>query len=782
MNASAQIPDGKTKASDYSDAEIKTMIQKAESAGMSEGQVIQLAKARGMSDPEVEAFRSRVYALKNKDENNETQTNALITTELPKPIEPNTTQPQIVKPAPSPKPTTPSEVKPNTQTNRVATSWNIDNLFDAKRFPAFENGRSLKAPDQYIIGVGDEISVTVFGNSYFSQLSKVDSRGRIDLGASLGKIYVKGVAFKNLEPLVKSALRQKINLEGNQVEIDLAFSRQLSINVTGEVQRPGTFQVPAANTVFNLLVLSGGPTQNGTIRDIEVIRGGKKVYGFDVYEYLINPKNNLFLEDGDFVVIKPVNKKVQIQGGVLRPGSIELKDGESLESAIKFVGGFSTKADPNRMTLSRLNGVSRSVMPLSFENQKKSVELYDGDQIFVFEQKEELFNAVNIEGEIYFPGSYPLTKGQSVLDLLSSAGGLTRNANTEVGFVIRTYTDGSVDYLRLDLDSQTLSTFALQDKDKVVLFKKEYFKDKFSVEIRGEVRNPQSIPYSEGLTIKTLIDFAGGLNYRADITEVEILRSSVFTKEYILGERNKTIKIPVTFKSETGSLTDIPLQPEDIVVVREISNLNNRINVTVSGEWIHPGAYVLNKNTARVNDLFEISGGLTEFAYPGSAQLFRADGSQVVFNLKSAMRSPRSEYNYLLLDGDKLVVPVRPDVVMVANTDTLVGTSTILAPFIKGRRAGFYVRNYSLGFNREHRKRFLFTKDPAGNIHRSRHFGLFVLTPKIKPGSQILFQPTPLKKEKPEKPQKEMDWNKAFESITVKLTAIATLWVLVSRI
>ena len=879
INASAQIPGGKTKASDYSDAEIKTMIQKAESAGMSEGQVIQLAKARGMSDAEVEAFRARVNAIKNKDENKATQeslkkqtkTDAPITTELPKPIEPNTTKPQKVKPAPTPKPTTPSEVRPNTKTNRVATSWNIDNLFDAKRFPAFENGRSLRAPDQYIIGVGDEISVTVFGNSYFNQLSKVDSRGRIDLGASMGKVYVKGVAFKNLERLVKSALRQKISLAGNQVEIDLAFSRQLSINVTGEVQRPGTFQVPAANTVFNLLVLSGGPTKNGTIRDIEVIRGGKKVYRFDVYEYLINPQNNLFLEDGDFVVIKPVNKKVQIQGGVLRPGSIELRDGETLEDAIKFAGGFSTKADPNRMTLSRLNGVSRSVMPLNFENQKTSVELYDGDQIFVFEQKEEVFNAINIEGEVYFPGSYPLTKGLSVLDLLSSAGGLTRNANTEVGFVIRTYTDGSVDYLRLDLDSSTLKafalqdkdkvvlftqsyfkdqesvsisgsvrkpqsfpfkpgltildmieycggltpeantevgfvirtytdgsvdylrldldsstlkTFALQDKDKMVLFNKDYFKDKFNVEIRGEVRKPTSIPYKEGLTLNTLLEYAGGFRYSADVTQVEILRSEVFDSAFSIGDVNKTIriKVPTQVVNGTPTLSNVFLHPTDIVLVRRISNLNDRIGVSLSGEVKHPGAYVLAKGENRVDNLLKQCGGFTRFAYPAAAQLYRANGQQVVFDLKKANRFNTSKYNYFLRDGDRIVVPTKPDVVFLPNTDTLRNNQSLIAPY-SGGRAGYYMRNYSLGFDKDHLKRRLYVEHPGGQVKRSRHFGLFVLTPKVKAGSKIKFQPSPVKTEKQKKKEGEpMDWNKFFENLTTKLTAVATLWVLVSRI
>ena len=791
----AQIPGGKTKASDYSDAEITQMIQKAESAGLGENQILDLARARGMAESEIAAFRERAEKIKGTSNNqsaatksNSVETETQNTTlevkaaeRVQEALEPETIQ--------LPSPELPEAIKnkpANEIADRALSSWNISEIFDASRFPAYTNGRALKAPDQYIIGVGDEISVSVFGNSYFNKTSKVDERGRIDLGTSLGKVYVKGLAFKQLERLIKAALAQKINLMGNEVEIDLTFSRQVSVNVTGEVQKPGTYQIAAANTVFNLMVLSGGPTQSGSVRDIQVLRGGKMVYRFDVYEYLMNPQNNLFLEDGDFVLVKPVKKRIEIKGGVLRPGLVELLPNESLKQALLYTGGFSTLADDSRITLSRLNGKSRTLYQINYSQSKEASLplLQDGDRLFVFEQKEEALNKVAISGEVYFPGDYALLQGKDLNSLLQQAGGTTPEADLTKAFVIRTYTDGEVEYLPFSLDNAGMSAIELQARDKIVVFKKEYFKDRFSVEIRGEVRNPQTLPYKEGLNIQTLIDYAGGLNYRADITEVEVLRNSVFTKDFVVGSRNSTVRVPVSYNAETGKLENVVLQPEDIVVVRQISNLNDRISVNVGGEWTHPGSYVLNKNNVRVSDLFEMSGGLTEFAYPNAAQLFRKDGTQVVFDLRAVMRSLRSVYNYHLLDGDSLFVPVLPDVVLVPNTDTLVSKTTIIAPYSKGRRAGFYLRNYTLGFDRQHRKRLLYLQEPGGKISRSRHFGLFVLTPKVKAGSKINFQPAPEKKKKEDKSQKEkeIDWNKIFEGITTKLTAVATLWVLLSRV
>jgi protein involved in polysaccharide export with SLBB domain len=310
------------------------------------------------------------------------------------------------------------EYKPKISADIVATSWDISKIFDEKRFPAFANGRTIKAPDQYIIGVGDEISVTVFGNSYFNKVSRVDDRGRIDLGTALGKVYVKGLAFGKLEKILSAAIGQKINLGGNELEVDLSFSRQISVNVTGEVQKPGTYQLPAANTVFNLLVLSGGPTENGSIREVEVVRSGKVAFKFDLYQFLVNPQHNSFLEDGDFIVVKPVNKRINLRGGVLRTGNVELLGNEGLIEAINYAGGLSANADLSRITLSRLNGRDRTLIQLSLSGNSnlpnknnaklelKSIanseenslveNLKDGDQIFVFEQAETLQNQVKI--------------------------------------------------------------------------------------------------------------------------------------------------------------------------------------------------------------------------------------------------------------------------------------------------------------------------------------------------------------------------------------------------
>ena len=557
------------------------------------------------------------------------------------------------------------------------------------------------------------------------------------------------------------------------------------------------------------MVLSGGPTENGSIREVAVIRSGKVAFQFDLYQFLMNPQHNSFLEDGDFIVVKPVKKRIALRGGELRSGQVELLENEGLLEAVSYAGGWSSKADISRITVSRLNGRDRTLIQWDLSNVSRNKQagkntsnpssntessslfttnlnsepLQDGDQIFVFEQAESLQNQVKISGEVYFPGDYALKKGMNVEDLLQLAGGLTPESNKNMAFVIRTQLDGTSEYLKLPLVENELKAFELQNKDQLVVFAESRFVDAFQVEIRGEVRNPTKIDFRKGLTLNVLLDYSGGLKFSADATEVEILRSAVHSNTFKAGDRNKTESIKAVYNpNSNGLFDDIELMAEDIVIVRKVSNLDDKIGASIEGEVIHPGVFILAKNENRVRDIIEKGGGLTEFAFPEAAQLYRKNGQQLVFDLKSVMRNKNSEFNYRLEEGDRLVIPLKQDLVILPNTDTLLNKEKIFAPYITGKRASFYLKNYSLGFDDQHRKNRLYLKEPGGKIKRSKNYGLFVVTPKVKAGSEIYFQPSPKKAEKNDNEKKPTDWNRVVENFTVKLTGIATLWVLLSRI
>jgi protein involved in polysaccharide export with SLBB domain len=329
------------------------------------------------------------------------------------------------------------------------------------------------------------------------------------------------------------------------------------------------------------------------------------------------------------------------------------------------------------------------------------------------------------------------------------------------------------------LDGSTSSNFELKYNDKIVVFGKDYFKDNFTVEIKGEVRNPQSIPFKKGLTLQSLIDYAGGFKYSADQTQIKILRSEVFDSTFTKGNLNRTKKIIVKFSKIGGTykVENLFLQPTDIVTVGRVSNLEDRISVSITGEVIHPGIHVFPKGLNSVNDLLEEVGGFTEFAYPEGATLIRANGDQVVFNLSKGKRK-FSDYNYRLIRGDSILVPTRPDVVKLYNTDSLLNKQYVVAPHIGGR-AGKYYRQFSLGFNKNFRKRDLYSYELGGKISRSKNFGVFVLTPKVKPGSKLLFKAP---KPKIQNQRMKTDLTKVYNDVIAKITELGTLWLLITRL
>jgi len=763
----AQLPGGKTKASDFSDADIKQMVSKAQSAGLSEGQVIQLAKTRGLSDSEIQAFEARVKAVMGGDAPAVKNSAADIAPADDSKVENAKVEKQVVKPS------TPNAPQPTN--NTYGANW-----FDKNRFPTYSNASSVKAPDNYEIGPGDEIGITLYGNSYFNKVCLVDEGGRIDLGTTFGKVFVKGVTFQKLHKLLRAALGSRIGLNGNNLDINLAYSRLIHINLTGEITTPGTYQMPAVNTVFNALVAAGGPSKTGSFRNIQVVRGGKVVETFDAYEFINNPKTSSYLQDGDFVMVQPKGKTINLSGAVLRPALYELKGDENLSDLIQWAGGLTANALKDKINVTTYNGLDRTLYTLNTE-QQQTWSLQNGDEVTIGSQNKETLNQVQVSGPVYFPGTYEWNDSMTVGKLLQFAGGTQMEADLEKAFIIRNYPDGSVSYIPVSLiDSETKGRFVVP-KDQLVVFTQEYYLDEHTVSVKGEVRNPQTLKYKNGMTLGDLVSYSGGFNYKAELSKVELVRKSIFLDDFKAGDINQTKHIIIDISNNEWESN--PALPGDVLLVRQISNLEDQISVTVNGEIVHPGVYAFAKGENTLAQLLNSAGGVSQYAYASGAVLIRKN-KRVVLDLQEVLRTEKSKYNYILEDGDDLFIPTNTNTLTIANTDTLSEEKVLLVPFGGGRRAGHYIKEYSHGFHHQFKKKRLFVKHPGGEIRRSFNMGFWSITPYVRPGSVVTFR-MPAPKPKTEKEKKEgepMDWNKFWENLTTKMTAVATLWVLVSRI
>jgi len=787
------------KAADFTDAQILDLLSQAQAAGLGVEQAEKLAIAKGMPASEAQAFKGRV---------NKIQANAPVATASPGTAIQEATDAKgkqaIVEAA---TPLTGSEiVAPKAE---IPVTVYGQELFRKGDLKIYERSIDAKAPSNYELGVGDELGISIFGVSYYNTVAKVDSRGRIELG-QLGSIYVKGVPFDRAKILIKTALSNNFNMGSNQVEISLAYSRSITVNIVGEVFKPGSYKIPALNTAFNALIAAGGPTDIGTLRNIQLRRNGKVIKTFDVYAYLQNPgsDDDFFLQDNDYLVVGTVGKLVSIEGAVKRPMTYELLPGEELSQLIKFTGGLNANAMASRSQVKRYIGKNLSLLPINLDSitqLKQDYKLQNGDAVNIGNVNADLENSVEVKGPVYFPGVFPIVEGDRVSELITKAGGLREQILLKRAYLVRTEKDETRKYIPLNVETILGNVAAegnvvLKKNDVLLLYSEADFLDKFTVNVNGEVKTPVTLAYKEGLTLGDVLVLAGGIKISAELTKIEISRSNIFAPNYKPGEPYQTATMELTIPkeiTENQEVLNTPMLPFDIVSVRRIPNFELQKTITLKGEFKYPGIYVIQDKGFTVNDAVKLAGGLTPYAFPEGAKFDRPNlpGGFLVFDLKKAMQRRGSMFNYTLKEGDIISVPKVIDYVSIYGSgiqyienlitlDTLTDYAVMNSPFVGGKRAGYYIRTFGNGYTADAWRSKTYVVEANGRVRRTVNLYAFRISPKVKKGSAIYV----ISKDKKAKSSFKdrvnkipTDWNKVISDITVKLTGLATLWALINQ-
>jgi protein involved in polysaccharide export with SLBB domain len=787
------------KAADFTDAQILDLLSQAQAAGLGVEQAEKLAIAKGMPASEAQAFKDRV---------NKIQANAPVAAASPGTAIKEATDAKgkqaIVEAA---TPLTGSEiVAPKAE---IPVTVYGQELFRKGDLKIYERSIDAKAPSNYELGVGDELGISIFGVSYYNTVAKVDSRGRIELG-QLGSIYVKGVPFDRAKILIKTALSNNFNMGSNQVEISLAYSRSITVNIVGEVFKPGSYKIPALNTAFNALIAAGGPTDIGTLRNIQLRRNGKVIKTFDVYAYLQNPgsDDDFFLQDNDYLVVSTVGKLVSIDGAVKRPMTYELLPGEELSQLIKFTGGLNANAMASRSQVKRYVGKNLSLLPINLDSitqLKQDYKLQNGDAVNIGNVNADLENSVEVKGPVYFPGVFPIVEGDRVSELITKAGGLREQILLKRAYLVRTEKDETRKYIPLNVETilgnvASDGNVVLKKNDVLLLYSEADFLDKFTVNVNGEVKNPVTLAYKEGLTLGDVLVLAGGIKISAELTKIEISRSNIFAPNYKPGEPYQTATMELTIPkeiTENQEVLNTPMLPFDIVSVRRIPNFELQKTITLKGEFKYPGIYVIQDKGFTVNDAVKLAGGLTPYAFPEGAKFDRPNlpGGFLVFDLKKAMQRRGSMFNYTLKEGDIISVPKVIDYVSIYGSgiqyienlitlDTLTDYAVMNSPFVNGKRAGYYIRTFGNGYTADAWRSKTYVVEANGRVRRTVNLYAFRVSPKVKKGSAIYV----ISKEKKAKSSFKdrvnkipTDWNRVISDITVKLTGFATLWALIQR-
>lgn len=523
---------------------------------------------------------------------------------------------------------------------------------------------NVKPPDSYVLGPGDEISISVFGNSQASFNFTVSPDGYIQ-PPGMGRIYLKGITLAKTRELLYSRFGQYYSFGPGEFVVAISYSRVINVNIVGEVFNPGTLNILATNTIFNALVAAGGPNDIGSLRNIRLMREGEETRVFDVYDYLNNPflENWFFLQENDYIHVPVYDKIISIDGAVRRPMRYELTADENLMELIKFAGGLKSNAYLGNVQVTRIVNDEQIIIDVNLRelmDQSSDFDLMAGDDIFISAIAKPYDNYVEVSGKIEFPGKYQLSNGMRVSDLVTR-GVLEKEARRDIAYIFRTNLDETIELLPVDLagvlaDPNSDANFALEPKDQLKIFSLTTFVDKANLSTSGAVREPVTIAYDpeEKIRVSDMILLSGGLAQNAaefgyvrriDPTNeknVDFLRISLFN-----------------VIQDTSSLDNLKLKPNDQLIVYTNEQFYDNSQIVVSGAVRTPGTFDFDENL-RVTDVIYFSDGLkpeaSEVAYVNRTNLQTKELEYIRIDLAEVMENPASPQNIILLPFDEVKI------------------------------------------------------------------------------------------------------------------------------
>jgi protein involved in polysaccharide export with SLBB domain len=609
----------------------------------------------------------------------------------------------------------------------------------------FIQSTEIPVPDDYILGPGDNLIVNLWGNVDLSFELTVDREGKVFV-PRCGELVLWGRTVSEAEEKIRTFLSTIYT--DFSMNLVLGKIRSITVYVSGEVTRPGAYTVNSLYTLFNTLYLAGGPTGKGTLRGVRLIRNGKVVKEIDLYELLMHGKEvDARLESNDIIFVPVTGAVCSITGQVRRPASYELRGEERLADLIALAGGLKRSAYLESIELQRYRQNSRAVINLDISTperfEENNLPLKDQDLIKVKKVHQLAEEVVFITGEVKYPGRYGHCDSMTVSSLIDESG-LLPKSYTERVFLKRSYRDGSREILSMNYDSVLSANLPpvnaelfnpetpgmlnrdlyLEPMDSLFVFSIDEMREPRFLSIRGEVLKPGKFDYVDGITLSDLVSLAGGITRKAYMLECEVARLKPDS-----GEVSEVVRIDLhrALRNPHGRY-DLPLQSEDIVIIRRKPGEQNHRTVIIEGEVMFPGTYVLREDREQLSGLIARAGGLTGDAFPKGALFTRrkiihemssrdvpgiissiqksfADTSnsalaaelqfeynpekmaRIIIDLPALLAEPGGIDDVILKDGDRVSIPSRPAGINVLGAVASSGTIR----YREGRKAEYYI-------------------------------------------------------------------------------------------
>lgn len=620
----AQTNPANIKVDDLTDAQIEQYVKRAELMGYSESQLDGFARAQGVSSVETQKLKDRLQKIKrNKQQPNQLKDKQNNTSSASGRQINGTIQSDSLK---------------NKKKDQDSLKIDEDKLkiFGSDLFKngeiTFEPNLRMATPSSYIIGPDDEILLDITGDNEASYQLPVSPDGTIKV-EYVGKVAVSGLSIA----AAKSKIQQRLSgtypaiRSGNtQVDVNIGNIRSIRITLTGAVTKPGTYTLPSLATVFNALYASGGPSEKGTYRQIQVVRNNQVVTTIDLYDFLANgiQRGNIRIQDQDIIHIPVYGSRVQFEGEVKRPAIFETVVGESLLDLVKYAGGFSENAYTAKVKVLQKTDKERSVKDI-YADQFADYSPKSGDQFIVEPILERFANRVSILGAVFRPGLYGMEPGMTLKQLLEQADGVREDAFLERGIINRLRADNTAELINFNVREVLAGTGAdipLKREDKIEIASIFDLRDEYKFTVQGEVRLPGDFPFASNATLGDLIQKAGGLNESAKNARIEIARR-LNNREVADPTSSQTIIVEIN----EGIVSDlnIALQPYDVITVLGDAGFRTQRQVKIEGEVLFPGIYTISREDERISDIIKRAGGLTSYAYTEGASLKRTGVSKL---------------------------------------------------------------------------------------------------------------------------------------------------------
>lgn len=704
------------KVSMLSDAQIKEVWKKMQDLGIPEQDAYKLMEQRGMDPIEVNLFKQRVSVLGLNRSGTKISNSS-----QKEPIDfSRDTLIVVEKPVPIP----PAKVTEDATLSIYGTDFfNQENM-------KFDPDFNVATPKGYVIGPGDELIVLLTGLNESSQRTKVSPEGNLQVQYA-GITYVNGFTIEQATALIRTKMARvypNLNSGRTQLTVMLGNTRTIKITLVGEVKTPGSYTISSLSTLFNALYHSGGPSLNGTLRNIQIIRNNKIYRTVDFYAFLQNGvlEGNIRLEDQDVINFPVYQKRVAIMGEVKRPAIYELKADEQLDDLIRYAGGYTDIAYRSIAKIDQINELEREVKDVP-SNLFSNFLPRNGDQVTIGSIQNRYANRVMLEGAVNRPGPYELSAGLSLATLLKKADGLKPEAYMERAYIKRTLPNLDKELISFnpsDILNGRTDIPLLREDSIVVQNRSEFIADQY-VTIGGNVRNPGPIIYRRGMKLADVIAIAGGLNEQAAGHHIEISRIIKNNTDSVANQLVETFNVDVTRGDQ-----DIDLQPLDYINIPRLVNFRPLGNIAVTGEVIFPGDYAVQKRDETALDFIQRAGGLSPYGSMESAQIYR-NTIRVDLDLTKATTDPVTQKSMILLPGDSIFIPRIISFVQVSGA---VNNPQYIS--YQGRRFKYYI-NSAGGALENARLKGAYVQYPNGLNKPVRSILFFRNYPSVKPGSTI---------------------------------------------